>query len=377
MPTSPARERTTRSSPTGSRSASTWRTCATPDVRERLVRIWTDPLSLDPARKSARVTRAIAERLAAVSKALEAQQHPPEDVAMFLMRCLFTMFAEDVGLLPKASFRDLLERCEQDPDRLAADGGPALGGDGPRRLRHRHRGAGEALQRRVLQDAHRAAAARARRSANCARRRRMTGATSIRRSSARCWNRRSIRAERRRLGAHYTPRAYVERLVVATIIEPLRADWDRALSTAERQKSEGRMKDAVATIAAFHETLCTTRDSRSGLRHRQFPVCVAGTAEAAGRRGAGGAGRPRRAGGVARAGGTHGRSAPVPRAGDQPARRGDRRTGAVDRLSAMAFAHAERLAVGADPEGVPQHRGEGRGAGGEGHRWCGTRAASR
>jgi hypothetical protein len=30
--------------------------------------------------------------------------------------------------------------------------------------------------------------------------------------------------ERQSLGAHYTPRAYVERLVVATVIEPLRAD---------------------------------------------------------------------------------------------------------------------------------------------------------
>jgi hypothetical protein len=86
------------------------------EVRDRLVRIWTNPMSLDPARKSARVTRAIAERLAAVSKVLEAEHYPPEDVAMFLMRCLFTMFAEDVGLLPKASFRRLLERCEQDPE---------------------------------------------------------------------------------------------------------------------------------------------------------------------------------------------------------------------------------------------------------------------
>ena len=34
--------------------------------------------------------------------------------------------------------------------------------------------------------------------------------------------------ERAKLGAHYTPRAYVERLVVPTIIEPLREDWDRA-----------------------------------------------------------------------------------------------------------------------------------------------------
>ena len=34
------------------------------------------------------------------------------------------------------------------------------------------------------------------------------------------------KTERRRLGAHYTPRAYVERLVVATVIEPLRTDWE-------------------------------------------------------------------------------------------------------------------------------------------------------
>src|SRR2546423_1360578 len=42
-----------------------------PAIRERLVRIWTDPKSLDPSLARARVTRHIAERLAAVSKALE------------------------------------------------------------------------------------------------------------------------------------------------------------------------------------------------------------------------------------------------------------------------------------------------------------------
>src|SRR5205085_7772281 len=65
--------------------------------------------------------------------------------------------------------------------------------------------------------------------------------------------------ERKRLGAHYTPRAYVERLVVATIIEPLRADWSNVLSTIERQKAERRDKDAIATVHAFHEKLCATR----------------------------------------------------------------------------------------------------------------------
>ena len=31
--------------------------------------------------------------------------------------------------------------------------------------------------------------------------------------------------ERHKLGAHYTPRAYVERLVIPTVIAPLRAEW--------------------------------------------------------------------------------------------------------------------------------------------------------
>ena len=46
--------------------------------------------------------------------------------------------------------------------------------------------------------------------------------------------------ERRRLGAHYTPRAYVERLVVATVIEPLRAEWATTLATIERKKRRER-----------------------------------------------------------------------------------------------------------------------------------------
>ena len=66
-------------------------------------------------------------------------------------------------------------------------------------------------------------------------------------------------AERQRLGAHYTPRAYVERLVVATIIEPLREDWARVLATAERQKREARDKDAIADPSRFHDKLCETR----------------------------------------------------------------------------------------------------------------------
>jgi hypothetical protein len=229
-----------------------------PTIHQRLVGIWTDPFALDPARHAARVTRAIAERLAAVSKALEAERHPPEEVAMFLMRCLFTMFAEDVGLLPQASFRKVLERCEQDPTRLQ----PLVGqlweamdrGDFAFALEQRvRRFNGEFFKTRTVLPLGREEIG------------------ELRRASEYDWHdvdpsifgtlleQALDPRERRRLGAHYTPRAYVERLVVATIIEPLRADWDRALSTAERQKSEGRIEDAVATIRTFHDTLCRTR----------------------------------------------------------------------------------------------------------------------
>jgi hypothetical protein len=75
--------------------------------------VWSDPLTLDPARRSARVTRTIAAQLAALARSLEAQ-HAADDVAHFLMRCLFTMFAEDVGLLPNRSFTQLLADLRHD-----------------------------------------------------------------------------------------------------------------------------------------------------------------------------------------------------------------------------------------------------------------------
>jgi hypothetical protein len=40
-------------------------------------------------------------------------------VALFLMRSLFTMFAEDIGLLPKNSFRELLRGLRGNPQIFA------------------------------------------------------------------------------------------------------------------------------------------------------------------------------------------------------------------------------------------------------------------
>ena len=73
------------------------------------------------------------------------------------------------------------------------------------------------------------------------------------------------------------------------------------------------------------------------------------------------------------AGRPHRRPAPVPRPGDQPARRGDRRTGAVDRLSAMAFPHQGRRAGRADPEGLRTITAMDAVLRRRSVNWCGTR----
>ena len=230
-----------------------------PAIRDRLRRIWLDPTSLDLSRIAARATRDIAQRLAAVSRRLEGEGHGPEDVAHFLMRCLFTMFAEDVGLLPKAAFKNLLEECLTHPDAF-----PALVGD---LWRDMDRGTpfATSIRARVL---------------------RFNGSLfrdakvlplgreeigELLEAARQDW--REVEpaifgtlleqaldpGERRRLGAHYTPRAYVERLVVATVIEPLRADWAAVLTTAEGHQSAGDRRTAANAVRDFHDKLCRTR----------------------------------------------------------------------------------------------------------------------
>jgi hypothetical protein len=232
-----------------------------PDIRARLLAIWTDPLSLDPARESARVTRGIAKRLAAVSKALEAK-HPPEDVAHFLMRCIFTMFAEDVKLLPENSFTELLADCLESPGAFT----PLLEElwakmDEPSRdkrffsafkqhLRYFNgnlfkNARAFPLGREEIGELLSAAKAKW---------------TEVDPAIFGTLLEQALEpGDRRKLGAHYTPRSYVQRLVEVTVMEPLRADWDRVLTKAEDAKESGDEKEAVKLVQAFHHQLCATR----------------------------------------------------------------------------------------------------------------------
>ncbi|MGV3580388.1 class I SAM-dependent DNA methyltransferase [Brevundimonas sp.] len=232
-----------------------------PDITARLKAIWTEPQSLDPTRESARVTRQIAERLAAVSRRLE-RNHPPEEVAHFLMRCIFTMFAEDVDLLPKGKFTALLEERLENPDSFA----PMLEGlwrsmDSENYAGRFYAGFAEHLRwfnGGLFHDPKAFPMTR-------------EEIGELLAASKHDW--RYVEPaifgtlveqaldpkERRALGAHYTPRSYVERLVEVTVMEPLRADWNAALVKAADARERGEPKEAVAVVRAFHHALCTTR----------------------------------------------------------------------------------------------------------------------
>ncbi|PYE88059.1 hypothetical protein C7477_109103 [Phyllobacterium leguminum] len=227
-------------------------------IRARLKAIWTDPLSLDPSRYAAKVTREIATRIAKVSKALEVQGYATEEVAMFLMRVLFTMFAEDVELLPKDSFKELLKDCAEKPEIFPAmmeDLWRAMdeGGFTATIRKKVKRFNGEFFHnRRALplakEEIGELAAAAA------------YDWKDVEPAIFGTFLEQALDpTDRRRLGAHYTPRAYVERLVIATVIDPLRSEWDNARTTADRQKSEGKGDAAIKTVQAFHDKLCNIR----------------------------------------------------------------------------------------------------------------------
>ena len=248
-----------------------------PSTRERLRLLWQDPMALDPARASAKVTREVAAKLATLARDLEDAGNPAQAVAAFLTRCLFCMFAEDVELLPKAAdgqgaFVSLLQRWADEPTTLRhmlralwADmdrGGFSAALAHPLLRFNGKLFKGSAADDFVLPLA----------------RRHIDGLLDAAHSNWRevepaifgtLLERALDTTERHALGAHYTPRAYVERLVLPTVVEPLRADWADAQAAAlvlakeadtlEGKKRSDKLAEARAEIRRFHHRLCTTR----------------------------------------------------------------------------------------------------------------------
>jgi hypothetical protein len=274
-------------------------------TRQRLRLLWTDPLALDPARASGRVTRAVAAELAGLARSLEADGHAPQTVAAFLTRCLFSLFAEDVGLLPAGAdglgaFEGLLRQHRARPDTLARmlqvfwDGldhggfNPAIAESVLRFNGKLFKGSaadGYALPLKPEQIDGLLRAARA-------------NWREVEPAIFGTLLERALTPPSATLGAHYTPRAYVERLVLPTVVEPLRADWADARAAAlllareaealdDSQEARDQARRGARRAAALSPPAVQRARARPGLRQRQLSVRDAGAPEAPGGRGAG------------------------------------------------------------------------------------------
>lgn len=240
-----------------------------PEVRERLRRVWTDPMSLDPAARVAEVTMDIAARLALLVRSIRQRQSQSMDdqaaraaragrIALFVMQCIFAMFADSVGLIDERGFQRFLESYRGKADRFpdaarvffsAMDGGGHCLAT-QQRIRQFNGGLFKVVDPMPVTEQELAALIEASKCDWSLVEPAIFGALLEQALDP---------SERAELGAHYTPRAYVERLLEPTIMEPLRADWEAVEAQAIGLHLEGETADARRMVRAFHDRLCRVR----------------------------------------------------------------------------------------------------------------------
>ena len=195
-----------------------------PEKRRLLKEAWENPETFNPAKRRVEVTEAtVRSILANVAEKLKERGEDPDFVAHFLVKIVFTMFAEDAGLLPELMFTRLLKSAQKQPADfkpmakqlfdLMSDGGVSVvgrilrfngeifkGGEAPS-LR---RGEIDTLLQASRQDW-----------------------TAIEPSIFGTLFERIIDPDKRaQAGAHYTPPSDIYDAIEPVILKPLRREWD-------------------------------------------------------------------------------------------------------------------------------------------------------
>ncbi len=89
-----------------------------PESLDKLRRVFTEPRSFEPQLTIAKITEEAAAQFAKIANGLRDRGHDPHVAAHFLMKCMFCLFAEDVGLLPNGLMKRLLKGHHYTPEKL-------------------------------------------------------------------------------------------------------------------------------------------------------------------------------------------------------------------------------------------------------------------
>ncbi|HUG13963.1 MAG TPA: DNA methyltransferase [Thermomicrobiales bacterium] len=236
-------------------------------AREILRAVFDDPERLRPEATVERITKDAAGYFGSIALSLAERGVEPHPAAHYLMQLLFCMFSEDVGLLPKGLFSQLVTFGATYPERFTREVGAlllAMRDGGFYNLQPIERFNGglfaeihvEPLTAGDLE--------------------RLSQASRLDWSSVEpaifgtLFERSLDPAKRSQLGAHYTGRSDIKRVVEPVVMQPLRRRWEvvraeadalkAAWDAAETPAERNRRRQAFANrLFAFQEELAALR----------------------------------------------------------------------------------------------------------------------
>ena len=232
-------------------------------VRDKLKWAMSDPERLRPGETRQTLTERAAKTFAELAQSLRDRGHAPEEVAHFVNRLVFCMFAEDVGLLPDDMFTRMLTQGHRQPENFEDGarklfGAMATGGQvGFENVEWFNGGlfdddATLPMDKTQIETTLRASA---------------LDWSSIDPSILGTLFERGLDPDKRsQLGAHYTDRDKIMRIVDPVLVRPLLAEWRTAkagiaksIERANSAKSKGaatrHRKHAENALGAFLERL--------------------------------------------------------------------------------------------------------------------------
>jgi type II restriction/modification system DNA methylase subunit YeeA len=250
------------------------------DLADPVKRGWlkaalSDPDALRPSKTRQELTEEVAGEFAELARSLRARGHHPEQVAHFINRLVFCMFAEDVKLLPDNIFTRMLERALEEPSEFegfarnlfaAMKSGGHIGFE---KVAWFNGGLFDddlvfALDKKEIGIVHRAA---------------KFYWGDVDPSILGTLFERGLDPDKRsQLGAHYTDRDKIMMIINPVIVEPLTAEWEAAKAEiADHLEKASASKGAPATRARNNAQVVLQRHLQRLADYRVLdPACGSG-----------------------------------------------------------------------------------------------------
>jgi hypothetical protein len=228
----------------------------TPEGMRILRAVFFDSESLRPTHQRVEITKEVARKVGELAQALRSRGVEPHAAARFLDRLVFCMFAEDVGLLRKGLFSEILARARQEPKRLRpmlgdlfgkmASGG-FFGADEIKRFNGNLFDDAEVLDLQPNEIGLLDAAAR-------------PDWSEVEPAIFGALFERGLDPDKRsQIGAHFTSREDIETLVEPVVMQPLRREWDECrtmvlnvLATGKKRPAGGEKRPVGKALDKAH-----------------------------------------------------------------------------------------------------------------------------